>query len=1583
MMAEKYTSEILGIVIAQIAQTIGYSRTQSAPLELLEDILQRFIQELARDLHSQAEHANRVEPNLKDALLSLRNLNINVHELLDYIGNVEPIPFVREVPAYPVKRSSNMNFLKPGSAETLTRPVHIFEYLPPMLPTEPTAVSSTRWPDKASDQQHLQLCKLESNREAALTFGHKTAVKLLQDVKTDFGATGIQKYDSPIASTSRENLDHDGHAIREISSVVMTTGGFISPAIEGKLPEAYVPDIIDKFKGLDAPSISPPAPKTPETQKYSANDVVDVPVIKRMASLEAIPHSVENVPVFNDPITPNNLQEVNTALKAGTPSVPALSNLKVKKNKKRNLVSGGRPNDQTGDLSSIKAQEKAQRKALKIYQKLSKNQVDGGGGGNIIELKKSMKNLNRGMLSALPDGSTERLQLEKLIRKQTKQRQKHLKSQKQQRQLQPKLGKASAINPIALVPESSADLEPSLVPFAHPLVSSSTTAAANVVGLVENKEIFQTNLAETSKEIASTIADASLTEEIKLASEPDRNKLNIFKKISKQKAPKPVSPNTLIVGTNLFESPSNNVSPLITLPSGTTITPAPPAGATENVNMPSLHSLGMSVSNSSMATYDFMQPHGHLSTVSPTAANLMAIGMNKPRKRGRKPGGKNQFRTIAPLTSLAPTIPIQSPKKTKSAKLNTYNAADASIIDNSATSLPLPMEPLNLSHVDQLRSNNFLGFLGDVSVGNAAESTANSAFSETSATNLKFQKTKEKKDRKKSKAKYINLERIDTNNIVDNKKLCLMDTEKQISKNAPFQAKLEIGDSNIQIPTDKFPGGTKNRAIDASPPLIGSNRLVASAGPSSFNPNSTILHPNSPANMMPILPLLHFPPRPGLIPSGPGLFAPNLTGFNKTAACSTGSTNMMMPNPFMPFPNRSRPSLMETPAALLGLLPLSDIHLERSYCNVAPLVPDSMKLPNQQQIAANKLRSPHSFAPDAKLSNEYSDKDISHSSPISNVMPVAKGVGLLGIMDEAQTNQIARSIKAIKPTPAATGNVGDPIEVSDDSNDDESKAAIKGQPISGFPQTHALKSSLIQPSNLLNSGPLQQIESSHLYAMNASALHSPIPDGIQFNKQAKPASLKVTQPDSNLSAAIPSPFNINFMGNDKFSLAGGADLIPLSRVDSGMAYSSLTVPATSLAAGATSGSVPIHATSDAPDQHFVGSLNYDDVTITPTNSLSISELKIRKMHKKLKKPKEGKIKKKKDKKDKVRNKEKCDERNTTLNVEKPKSQDKKQKRDKKKEKQVPPDELQIPKENLESGVHQTKSMALGSVGVPPGDSLPAAAVSQTPVIHHLVSPKLDLSPNQVPKLTLKLSGTPTQSLFEGDREISTISDLTPQTPNRTKREPSPELARFSPLVTRPPKPKQCESQTLNLSMATSASVSVPNTSKPQTIPAMMSMPNTQAPILSATSPSWMSNPSTSTISASSVLLPQQLLHPSKQIPKMSSSSSSLSTTVPSVVASVSPKPSEGSQTLPPNSELNRPSSYVDADGYRIWICPACGKVDDGSAMIGCDGCDAWYHWTCVGILVAPNDNEDWFCRVCITKKKVNGSDKKKKRTKKK
>merc|ERR1712212_358028 len=61
-------------------------------------------------------------------------------------------------------------------------------------------------------------------------------------------------------------------------------------------------------------------------------------------------------------------------------------------------------------------------------------------------------------------------------------------------------------------------------------------------------------------------------------------------------------------------------------------------------------------------------------------------------------------------------------------------------------------------------------------------------------------------------------------------------------------------------------------------------------------------------------------------------------------------------------------------------------------------------------------------------------------------------------------------------------------------------------------------------------------------------------------------------------------------------------------------------------------------------------------------------------------------------------------------------------------------------------------------------------------------------------------------------------------------------------------------------------------------------------------------------------------------------------------------------------------SYTDEAGNKVWICPTCGKQDDGSPMIGCDQCDDWYHWLCVGINSEPSENQDWFCTRCMAKK---------------
>ena len=74
------------------------------------------------------------QPDLDDLGLAFMDMGINVEELQEYVQCVDSVPFVKEVPKYPIPRESHLNFLKPGSKEVVTRPVYVHEHLPPMHP---------------------------------------------------------------------------------------------------------------------------------------------------------------------------------------------------------------------------------------------------------------------------------------------------------------------------------------------------------------------------------------------------------------------------------------------------------------------------------------------------------------------------------------------------------------------------------------------------------------------------------------------------------------------------------------------------------------------------------------------------------------------------------------------------------------------------------------------------------------------------------------------------------------------------------------------------------------------------------------------------------------------------------------------------------------------------------------------------------------------------------------------------------------------------------------------------------------------------------------------------------------------------------------------------------------------------------------------------------------------------------------------------------------------------------------------------------------------------------------------------------
>lgn len=83
---------------------------------------------------------------------------------------------------------------------------------------------------------------------------------------------------------------------------------------------------------------------------------------------------------------------------------------------------------------------------------------------------------------------------------------------------------------------------------------------------------------------------------------------------------------------------------------------------------------------------------------------------------------------------------------------------------------------------------------------------------------------------------------------------------------------------------------------------------------------------------------------------------------------------------------------------------------------------------------------------------------------------------------------------------------------------------------------------------------------------------------------------------------------------------------------------------------------------------------------------------------------------------------------------------------------------------------------------------------------------------------------------------------------------------------------------------------------------------------------------------------------------------------------VTPESAKGKRGRKPNA-LKELLDEVDDDhgddgGDKVWICPGCNKPDDGSPMIGCDKCDDWFHWPCVGIKSDPLPDVDWYCPRC-------------------
>lgn len=235
---------MLSVVVSQICKTIGWHSISTTCLQILVDVLHRYLKQLGTNIQGYSDHLNHTFPALEEVNLAFLDMGINVEDLKEYVDYVSAFPLKMKVPKYPLEKKSNLNFLKPGSREVVTRPVHIHEHLPAMYPELSEENYGSQDTSTTEEQSLPNLCN----------------------------STPLFKSETEIANKRINQLISEelGRPLRELSCVMMTTSGFLSSSREGKGPEAKQPKVSNYSNmppNVPQPAVPPPSTPAPTETK--------------------------------------------------------------------------------------------------------------------------------------------------------------------------------------------------------------------------------------------------------------------------------------------------------------------------------------------------------------------------------------------------------------------------------------------------------------------------------------------------------------------------------------------------------------------------------------------------------------------------------------------------------------------------------------------------------------------------------------------------------------------------------------------------------------------------------------------------------------------------------------------------------------------------------------------------------------------------------------------------------------------------------------------------------------------------------------------------------------------------------------------------------------------------------------------------------------------------------------------------------------------------------------------------------------------------------------------------------------------
>lgn len=179
-MATEFSRTVTQATVAQIAETTGFDSMQQSALDILSDLLLRYIGEIGATAHSYAELSHRAAPSADDLLMAFKELGIKVEDILAYTNAQEEVPFAHTMPPYPMQRTPKW---PPTFAQRKEDPPKHMPAWLPALPDKHTYMSTPSFAGHDTDAKRQRLAANKAKRQA-----EKSLVRLSERMGTAPGA---------------------------------------------------------------------------------------------------------------------------------------------------------------------------------------------------------------------------------------------------------------------------------------------------------------------------------------------------------------------------------------------------------------------------------------------------------------------------------------------------------------------------------------------------------------------------------------------------------------------------------------------------------------------------------------------------------------------------------------------------------------------------------------------------------------------------------------------------------------------------------------------------------------------------------------------------------------------------------------------------------------------------------------------------------------------------------------------------------------------------------------------------------------------------------------------------------------------------------------------------------------------------------------------------------------------------------------------------------------------------------------------------------------------------------------------------